>query len=129
MISKKGIIVATAIFSVLGIMLLTNGWREKNFQKNAHLTAGEVTGYYIGTRGSGVVLQYKYEVNGTSYYGGLLYYRIVAGDISFFLNHKYPLLYSSKDPGTSRLLIFPDSFEKNGISFPDSLNWVLKHIY
>jgi hypothetical protein len=41
-----------------------------------------------------------------------------------FINKAFPVAFSSKNPETSYLLVFPKDFKKFDLPFPDSLQWV-----
>ncbi|TWF32655.1 hypothetical protein FHW36_11432 [Chitinophaga polysaccharea] len=126
--NKGAIAVAIFFFTITGIMLLTNGGRERAFQKNARMSVGTITDYYIEAKGSGVIFNYTYTVDTMLYHGeGYLCFRVPPKNARFFLNHQFPLLYSKVSPEIARLLVFPDDFIKNGVEFPDSLKWILNY--
>lgn len=122
MLNKRGYIVGGIVIVIITIVLLTNNWRVNNFLKNAKSTNGKIISYYPDARGSGTIFRYTYVVNGITYRGGLLSYRIINEGV--FVGREYPLLYSSKSPDKSMLLVFPENFEEMGRTFPDSLKWV-----
>lgn len=39
----------------------------------------------------------------------------------------FPVIMSLRDPSYNDILIFPKDFDEYGLTFPDSLNWVLKY--
>lgn len=41
-----------------------------------------------------------------------------------FINKAFPVAFSSHDPQTTYLLVFPEDFKKFDLPFPDSLKWV-----
>lgn len=40
-----------------------------------------------------------------------------------------PVIFETEDPDNSYLLLGPKEFEKFGLPFPDSLNWVKEYVY
>ncbi len=41
--------------------------------------------------------------------------------------HSFPVIYNTKKPGQSEVLVFPSDFEEFNLPFPDSLRWVLEY--
>jgi len=41
------------------------------------------------------------------------------------VGYKVPVIYYCEDPWNRELLVEPKDFEKYGLTFPDSLNWIL----
>ncbi|GAA4317769.1 hypothetical protein GCM10023143_30040 [Compostibacter hankyongensis] len=70
-----------------------------------------------------VYLEYSFHDSG-KIYKGKKYEELYPGESWRFLNRDFSVLYSSKDPTQSVLLVTPNSFFMFGLPFPDSLNWV-----
>ncbi|HTA28422.1 MAG TPA: hypothetical protein VK809_11570 [Bacteroidia bacterium] len=43
-----------------------------------------------------------------------------------FVNKTFPVVFDTVEPANSRILIFPSDYKGLGMSFPDSLNWVIQ---
>ncbi|GAA3937230.1 hypothetical protein GCM10022209_35080 [Chitinophaga oryziterrae] len=45
-----------------------------------------------------------------------------------FVGKSFPIVYYSKDPNISKILIVPSDFKYCNREYPDSLNWVLEYL-
>ena len=112
------------IATYLFIFLILSSCKANEIKQHKGLTTGQITAkggnYY---RGCAYYLGYSYKVSDTLYLG---YYPIPIGCNYFdkYMNKFFPVVYSTINPKKGILLVFPDDFERWGIEFPDSLNWV-----
>jgi hypothetical protein len=95
---------------------------ENDLKKNGILLNGEIVDVVTAYRGA-PKYEYKYFYKGKMYTD-----QTVTGvkKLNFFIGKTFPVIFSPKTKN-SELLISPKDFEKNGIAFPDSLQWVLQY--
>jgi hypothetical protein len=88
------------------------------------VTTGKIIGqgskYY---RGDAYNLRYTYTIDKKKYLSEHPSY-IRSNNLNTFLNKYFIVLYSTKDPSKSQLLLTPSDYSSWGMQFPDSLNWV-----
>jgi len=72
-------------------------------------------------------LYYTYKIDGIVYKDHSSQ-KISGKYLEDFMNKCFPLVYSTKNPEKSILLITPDDFDRWGMQFPDSLIWVKSKI-
>jgi hypothetical protein len=65
-------------------------------------------------------LRYSYKIKDKIYIGSYDNSKNNA-----LLENYFPVVVSCDDPENSQILIEPEDFEKFGMSFPDSLSWVI----
>lgn len=112
----------------VGIIVVRNLMKKKAVTENAAYTTARLIDYTPTGKGSGGGFDYRYVVSGTKYIGHRSYPSISwkMGDV--FLNKEFPIVYNSKEPSQSYLLLLPGDFAEFGLEYPDSLQWVVKTI-
>ena len=72
-------------------------------------------------------LNYQFTANGEIYENSVTSENL-REEMHIFDKRYFPVLYFDEDPSISTILISKQNFLDNGISFPDSLEWVCKYI-
>jgi hypothetical protein len=107
--------------------------RRTNLEKNHKFSVAYTYDCSSGGRGNGggIYIDYIITLDGKKYKSSSRY---LTDEISiddcrnYFIFKTFPVAYSPSNPSNSQLLIRPKDFEHFGVSFPDSLAWVLKFI-
>ena len=92
-------------------------------KENKKITYGVIDNYSRHYRSWAFFPEYSYIVNGVKYKGS----HSDAFEMSYWKSYEnkwFPVVYSSKNPQKSFMLIIPKDFESWGLEFPDSLYWV-----
>jgi len=92
-------------------------------KENKGITTAQITSSNKDYREWAFFLYYTYKVDGIVYKGHSSQ-KISGKNLDDFMNRYFPLVYSTKNPGKSILLITPNDFNRWGMQFPDSLIWV-----
>ena len=92
--------------------------------KNGVLTTATTYDYHFSLKGA-KGYSYRIVVNGKGYDGFLGDGQGIGKPV--FLYKTFPVIYNREDPSENRMLVSPRSFEFYGLSFPDSLKWVLQY--
>jgi len=94
-------------------------------QRNKGITTGKITDIGKDYRSWAFLLFYTYQVDGkrfVNHWSG----RMISGKyIDEFKDKSFIVVYSTKDPENSSLVIFPNEYEIYDLVFPDSLSWVI----
>ncbi len=112
----SGLILIVAVCLALFDGLFFEKYKGKQIRGNMGVAYGEITKVLRGGSKGGVLKAYfRYSVD-TSFYNSsqLVSSRRVLG-------HRFPVVYSRKEPTNCRILIEPDDFKEFGLAFPDSL--------
>ena len=107
----------------LAFILILFSCKYKEIEKNKEFTIGVITSYSKHYRSNAFTPNYTYKVNGIEYSGGH-YKDFNMNYWSSYENKVFPVVYSTKNPQKSIILITPHDFERWGLEFPDSLDWV-----
>jgi hypothetical protein len=107
------------LFPFIVIGLICNNSKEKKLINCHKHSIGKIVSVDGGGPSIPSGTRYSYFADGMEYIGlkNKCYYSLS--------RKKFPVIYSCKNPGYSKLLIEPADFEKYGYKFPDSLKWVL----
>ncbi|MBS1598422.1 MAG: hypothetical protein JST75_09350 [Bacteroidetes bacterium] len=127
------------IISYLIIIIFFVAWviwglaAKHNLDSNHKICIGTITGYTQGGRGNAgtMTVEFSFTLNGKVYQETSAYQAINLPPENFnknFAGKSFPVLYYTNNPKNAVILITPSVFNHFGVSFPDSLNWVLKHI-
>lgn len=99
----------------------------KSIKSSFKISSAKVSeGNYLG-RPAAYNLFYTYTIDSISYKNLNSEISIHRDYIAYFLGKEFPVIYSTKHPKRSMLLVFPENFEYWGLPFPDSLQWVIKY--
>ena len=91
-------------------------------KNNKGWTTGQITDCRkVG--GSGWSLKYTYIVDGIEYKNFNTGKRIKGRNCKFFMGKYFPVVYSTKNPKKSSILMTPYAFMIQGLAYPDSLRW------
>lgn len=116
------IILAVAFFIVMAIWGANERSNKKDdLKKNGIVLNCRIADATLFDKHSHYKVEFYYQGikrTGTS--------KSVIGSSTFFIDQKFPLIYSPVT-GSMQVLIAPGDFNEFGIEFPDSLNWVLGH--
>ncbi len=110
-------------FSCTFLFFLLISCKYDEIKQNKKFTFGVIDNYSKHYRSYAFFPEYSYTVNGVKYKGS----HSDAFEMSFWKSYEnkwFPVVYSSKNPQKSFILIKPKDFESWGLEFPDSLNWV-----
>ena len=121
--NEKKITLFVGILVMLGFFL--RGWYvEYHFKKNGILLKAK-TIEWVTKASYGLDLSYSFVYNGKEIIESNAF-----GKFSGNRKFEYKLFPVMYDPEfkSSQLLIQPSDFKRFGISFPDSLNWVLDYL-
>ncbi|TXI33823.1 MAG: hypothetical protein E6Q58_02235 [Niabella sp.] len=118
------------VIIILGGILVFYHFQAKDFKTkilaNKAITVGKVINCQYRNK-QNYVVEYTFETKNKEvqfgYVNGKEYGRLR----SIIVGKTFPLVYDSINSKTNAILIFPNSFEKYGINFPDSLKWVLEY--
>jgi len=98
--------------------------RTADIENNKGFTTGQITNCKrVGGRSSGWSLEYSYIVDGVLYENFNSGRNIRKNNCEFFMGKYFPVIYSTKNPKRSGILMDPYAFEAWGLTFPDSLSW------
>ncbi len=102
-------------------------FRQQSLKENAALADSLITDIYTIGR-SGWVIEYEYEIKGLKYKERSYEYEnsFLKRNRDNLINRHFPIVYNLKKPYNSEILITPVFFKKYNISYPDSLEWILK---
>ena len=121
--TKSSNIKAFIIVGVLFIIfLLFRNDAERSLKNNGKIVNGRTLSWAIGSKSYN--LQYEFEHEGKLEINAVAIEAIRG--LKVFENKSFPVLYED-GYGLSYILIDPADFKKYGITFPDSLNWVLPY--
>lgn len=95
-----------------------------DLKNNGVITKGIIKKVYHGTKG-GINIDYEFNVGDRTIQGSELFL-VSSSYEDLFKNKSFPVIYSKKNYGRNRLLIFESNFNDFGLSFPDSLKWTKK---
>lgn len=111
---------------VFVLVVIFNGRRLDNINQdiieNRVLTSAIVKDAHYVFK-SGVHLEFEIKVNGISY-SNFSFAHCLYCPYQNFIGKRFPVIYSSRNPNHLEMLVYPKDFEKFGMTFPDSLNWV-----
>lgn len=131
MISQERIghtILIIMFITTAGVIMVRNLIMKKAVTGNAVYTTARLVHYNPTGKGVGGGFDYRYVVSGTEYTGYRNYSAISWKMADVFLNKEFPIVYNSKEPSQSYLLLLPRDFAEFGLEYPDSLQWVVKTI-
>jgi hypothetical protein len=119
------------IFLVIWVVWGLKG--RRNLLNNQRFSAGIVTGFLAGGRGSAGVMSinFKFVVKGQYYNGSSGYSDMNLSSANFdsiFKGKTFPVIYDGSNPHNADILITPTFFKHFGVPFPDSLKWVLEYV-
>jgi len=120
--SLIGTIVVIILF--IGIIIWSNSI-DDDLKKNGVLISAKILGVNLGGKTSGgfhCLIIYKNQVIERPSSSSLTYGKFD------FVGKTFPAMYSP-NTNTLEVLIAPVDFEKFGMPFPDSLNWVMSYIF
>lgn len=120
---KRNFVVAIIIAIVLIGFYLWGSWANYELEKNGILLNATTSHWVYGTKTRGLEYVFFYKGKEITYDNP---FEKFVGDKDFE-NKNFPVMYDPKS-GSSQLLIEPSDFKRFKLSFPDSLNWVLKYI-
>ena len=104
------------------VSLLTSCMVDE-IKENKAVTSAKIIGSRKDYRNWAFSLNYTYKIDSNLYVRKSSH--TVSGKYLKDYMYKYfPVVYSTKNPGKSILLVTPADFKRWGIQFPDSLNWV-----
>ena len=120
---KKLAIFVLSFFVLLFLGLdIAGRIRTKELEENKAFTTGQITNH--GKRNNGTFyLKYSYTVNGKNYKDLHTGVRILPCNYQYFEGKYFPVIYSTKNPKKSVILMDSYAFESWGLAFPDSLKW------
>ena len=120
----KPLIYCLSFFAIIILGGYILGRIENNeIRKNKAFTTGQITNH--GKRDKGLfILKCTYTVNGKIYKDVYAGGRVLACNYQYFESKYFPVVYSTKNPEKSNILMKPRDFEDWGLAFPDSLKWV-----
>jgi hypothetical protein len=81
-----------------------------------------------GRIGSGYFLDYSFQLQSKIYSGSTAERNIINSGGSTFVGKFFPVMYSSKNPSNSKLMVTPKDFEDYHYEYPDSLKWMLQYL-
>jgi len=92
-------------------------------KRHKAIGSAKITGSRKDYRNWAFSLNYTYKID------SILYVRESSNTVSGkyledYMYKDFPIVYSTKKPGKSILLVTPDDFKRWNMQFPDSLNWV-----
>jgi len=94
-----------------------------DIKQNKAVVTGKITGSRKHYRNWAFYLNYTYKIDSVLYVGESMH--LVKGKyLDDYMYKNFPVVYSTKEPRKSILLVTPDDFKRWGMRFPDSLNWV-----
>lgn len=126
---KKYTIIAGAVVIIISFIFLFVS-RSQDHLLNHHELIKDVTVTgvtEVATHPGAWDLDYSFEVNGNMEHCTKRMSTLV-GRPDYLVNKSFPLIYETGHPENSRLLITPRNFQRYDMSFPDSLQWVVKHV-
>ena len=111
------------IILFVGVLFLISSCVYDEIKQNKGNGTAQIIGNEIHYRNGAYFLKYKYVIDGKTYYDETS--NLVRGKyLDDYMFKYFPIVYSTKNPEKSIILISPDDFERWGMEFPDSLNWV-----
>lgn len=109
------------------IVFLLNSCMFNEIKDNKGIALSKITSGREDYRSFTYRLNYSYSLDNREYFGESSV--IVKGQfLDDFIGKSFPIVYSTKNPQKSILLVSQEDFEKWGLVFPDSLSWVTKKI-
>ena len=119
----RGLVVVAfgVLFWILNFM---HNKRDKHLKQHLGMSTGYI--YGITTSKGDVTFSYTFNIGYKEYQGGT-----IIGDLAdhhSIMHRFFPVVYDSTDIDINDILVRPSDFERFGIPFPDSLEWV-KQIY
>ena len=112
------------VSAVFFVFYLVGQSETRQIKRNITISDARVHQTKMGHKG-GVNLFYSYYAEGKVYYGKERY-PFSSDSRNLFYNRSFPIAYSSKKPELNKILLLPSDFQKFNMSFPDSLQWLLK---
>ena len=112
------------LISLVVFCIIFEVYTSNDMKNNGVILNGRILSSSFPARSS--VMNFKYEF----YFNNIKFEDYSAAGVTNdyeFIGKTFPIKYSLKS-GRSELLITPGDFEKYGIQYPDSLNWVKKYV-
>lgn len=131
--SKKAIknrrsFIAFLFFATLFIIaLIYSSQKQKALKENHRFTVGLITSYTDAAKAFGGFLNYEFYVGQVKVTSSNRYNSINQRRSQVFVGKHFFVLYNPANPTNNHMLIFPEDFKRFGLTFPDSLQWVIQY--
>jgi hypothetical protein len=89
------------------------------------ITSGVITYTGRAGKGNGIGVEYTYHVKGKQYEGSR--FRIPYALQSVLLDKRFTVVFASRDPAISYLLISPQDYSIYLMEYPDSLSYIIAY--
>lgn len=125
--AKHMIVIASIYIIIILIAYVRQKIKSDSITYGYQLCTGKVTGGRYISIPAAYNLIYQYEVDNIPYYNVNSHISIHRNYYKYFMGKEFPVIYSTKHPRRSQLLIFPRHFKTYNLDFPDSLDWVKQY--
>jgi hypothetical protein len=123
----QGLIVWGFLFFFIGASVIYGYWQKNKFRRHILESPAFASGHFAEfkvTGKNGLLGYYFFIANDDETHGGSKKgERLRRLGVDIFKN-SFPVIYNSKEPTKSEILVFPDDFSDFGLAYPDSLSWV-----
>lgn len=124
----NGFITAILVFVLIYFMIKSSN-KESDLINRGKLTNGILNKAIRDKKGTGVDVEYVFEIGGKQYSGMAALPNIDPSKGYLLEGKSFPVIYEKSDPKNSSMLVTKYEFQFYRVSFPDSLNWVMKYIW
>jgi len=124
--TKLNILFLIIIISIIVYYKRGENHTIKEIKNNIGFATGIVLNSSASHRG-GIALKFKFYNKDSIYYNSKTL-GIYSGFRNKFSAKTFLVVFSLKDPNQNEMLMLPEDFNKYGLQYPDSLNWVLKYL-
>ena len=130
---KINIISASIVLLFFASWVIWGLISKHNLDTNHQMIIGTINGYSYGGKGNAGIMtvDFTFSLDSKNYSGSSSYEGTLFKSEDFkryFVGKSFPVLYYTNNPRYSIILLTPNSFKRFRMSFPDSLDWVLKYI-
>lgn len=119
-----------AVLLILGAVLVYYQYKAKKFKAqilaNKAISVGKIISCQYSNR-LNYVVDYSFQTKSNETEFGYVNGTVYRDLRNIIVGKTFPLVYDSLNPKTNAILIFPKSFRKYEVPFPDSLRWVLNY--
>lgn len=119
--------IGVIIFTFFLIVIIVVGlYQQNDLIQNKKYAIGRIVNYrVIKGNGPGLSIVYLYKVDGEELSGVSNFVGISISEVKrYLLSKQFPVIYNSKSPSSSDILITRQNFIKYKCNYPDSLKWV-----
>jgi len=126
----------TVIYSILLLFILyliysstKSVFIGNQLEINSSFTQGYIVDCTKFSKRTGGNIEYKFYINNKEFTGNKTYSEIDEFKCKDFIGKGFAIAYDSVSTSNNEILITKEDYQRYGIPYPDSLQWVSKYFY